>query len=178
MEKTILDDKYVITSSGVLYSLLDNNGYITNVRKELKVPITNSGYKQAQVYINQKRCVRSLHRLVAESFVDNPENKPVVNHLDGDKLNNNYTNLVWCSRSENDLHAFSTGLRVSNAHKRIGVPNVKLQRKVIQMTLDYLLVKVWDSIAEAKRAGFSNGNIIMCCQGVRQTHKQFRWAYF
>ena len=177
MEKIILEGKYIITSDGILFSLLDKRGKITTRRVELKIPVTKAGYKQAQVYIKQKRCVRSIHRLVAEAFVANPDNKPVVNHLDGNKLNNHYTNLAWCTRSENDLHAFTNGLRYATAYKRIGIPNEKLQRKVIQLTLDCTLVKVWDSIADAGRAGYNNGNIISCCQGLRKTHKQFKWAY-
>lgn len=63
------------------------------------------GYRRVILRKNNIGKSFSVHRLVAECFVDNPNNKPEVNHVDGDKLNNVYTNLDWVSRSENMMHA-------------------------------------------------------------------------
>ena len=70
----------------------------------------NSGYATIGIYIGKKSYIRSIHRLVAETFIPNPENKPQVNHIDGNKQNNHVSNLEWNSPSENRKHAYRTGL--------------------------------------------------------------------
>lgn len=68
-----------------------------------------------------------IHKLVAETFLINYENKPVVNHIDGNKKNNNVNNLEWVTRSENDIHAFKIGLRSNKGKKNpaFGKYNIK-----------------------------------------------------
>lgn len=68
------------------------------------------GYMQIQLMKNSKNKGFKIHRLVAEAFIPNPKNKPHVNHKDGNKLNNNITNLEWCDRFENMRHAYKNGL--------------------------------------------------------------------
>lgn len=70
--------------------------------------ISNTGYKR--VNIGKKHF--SIHRLVAIAFIDNPENKEMVNHKDGNRLNNKKSNLEWNTNSENQLHAVRLGLKV------------------------------------------------------------------
>ena len=84
-------------------------------REELKVfPSSNKTHNSyREVYLKELQVAKSIHRLVAETYLDNPENKRCVNHLDGLKCNNNLYNLEWATDSENHLHAFSTGLRKS-----------------------------------------------------------------
>jgi hypothetical protein len=78
----------------------------------LNPPIDAEGYVKVILFLNGKRVARRVHRLVAEQFIPNPENKPYVNHIDGIKYNNNVVNLEWCTASENTQHAFDTGLVV------------------------------------------------------------------
>jgi hypothetical protein len=72
-----------------------------------------------------KRKILLVHRMVGKYFVFNPENKPFINHKDGDKLNNHYSNLEWCTHKENMQHAFNTGL----AHRGEKCTYAKLKRK-------------------------------------------------
>lgn len=71
-----------------------------------------TGYEQICVSLGEsnKKKIFKIHKAVAETFISNPENKPEVNHKDGNKLNNNVDNLEWVTSSENMRHAIDTGL--------------------------------------------------------------------
>lgn len=99
----IFSGQYKINEKGEVFNTLTNN-YI-------KGDINNFGYYRVCLWENRKKKRFFRHRLVAEYFLDNPENKKFVNHIDGNKANNNLSNLEWCTRSENEKHAFKTGLK-------------------------------------------------------------------
>lgn len=79
-------------------------GQILNLR------VDTNGYAHQCLSENNKSYNYKVHRLVAKAFIPNPENKPCVNHIDGDKLNNCVDNLEWVTYSENTHHAYKTGL--------------------------------------------------------------------
>lgn len=83
------------------------NGNIYNLHGDLMIgAIDHCGYRHT--ILNRKN--RNVHRVIAETFIPNPNNLPCVNHKDGNKLNNSVDNLEWCTYSENTLHAYHTGL--------------------------------------------------------------------
>ena len=97
--------------------LISNLGRVWSIRNEIvmKPFIQNSGYYSLNLVDNDAKSVRFLlHRLVALVWVSNPNNKPLVNHIDGDKLNNKSSNLEWVTNSENINHVRQTGLNPYN----------------------------------------------------------------
>ena len=97
------------------YEVSDTGLVRNKAEKILKFFITNSGYSVATLTNEkQKGAKRTVHRLVAKAFKENPEGLPEVNHIDGDKLNNKADNLQWCSSLQNTRHSIETGLKVYN----------------------------------------------------------------
>lgn len=131
-----------------------------------KCTILNTGYYYVNLYKNKhsRRCL--LHRIVAEAFIPNPSNFPCVNHKDGNKLNNDITNLEWCTYSYNEKHAFDTNLKKS------------YKKKVNQYTLDGVFIKTWNSIAEANKF-YNTSHISECCNtnSKRNITKGYLWRY-
>ena len=81
----------------------------------MKPVLVSKGYLHVMLCKDSKVKWFSIHRLVALTFIPNPEEKPQVNHRDGHKLNNHVSNLEWCTRSENQRHAAKLGLLKSGA---------------------------------------------------------------
>jgi len=98
---------------------INTQGAVLNVKrgKELKHSIMNTGYVRVTLYGKTK----ALHRLLAIAFIPNPDNHPVVNHIDGNKTNNNLDNLEWCSISYNQKHAYANKLRLPSGGSSGGV---------------------------------------------------------
>lgn len=94
---------YYISSDGKLYNSKTETWY--------KGRICENGYLDYILTIDKKQKSFRAHRLVAEAFIPNPKNLPIVNHIDGNKLNNNVSNLEWVTNSENVIHAYKNNLR-------------------------------------------------------------------
>ena len=89
---------------------VSSHGRIRNNRKLLKFYTINSGYFALKLVKDQIRTSPLVHRIVASVFCPNPDNLPEVNHIDGNKQNNHYSNLEWCTSSENKQHGLTNGL--------------------------------------------------------------------
>ena len=116
-------DGYQVSSLGKIRGIDRLCGNRPGVTKgKILKPFRNKrGYLEVNLYNNSKSTAKIIHRLVAKAFISNDFNKPQVNHIDGNKLNNEVSNLEWMSNSENQLHAYSLGLQPSRA----GENNVK-----------------------------------------------------
>lgn len=93
---------YKISKTGIIHS---KNGDKLSPSKN-----NSNGYKSVVLYKNGNPHHKYIHDLVANAFLNNPNNKTIVGHKDGNKLNNNVSNLVWQSSSENTKHAYDNGL--------------------------------------------------------------------
>lgn len=155
------------------YSVSDE-GYVISPRTNaaMKLCRNNKGYYMVHLYKNKRYHHFLLHRLIAMVFVPNPENKPEVNHINGDKSDCRACNLEWCTRSENNRHAAETGLA-----KQLMCNNWR-SKAVLQYTLGGELVKEWSSLREVERqTGWSHGNIGSCCMGKYATAYGYIWKY-
>jgi len=106
---------YEVSNIGNVRSLdnyIDNKHGSKSFKKGrvLKKFISVKGYLQTSLSKKTIRFNTGIHRLVAIAFIENTDNKPQVNHIDGDKNNNNYYNLEWCTNSENQIHAVKNNL--------------------------------------------------------------------
>ena len=109
---------------------------------------------------------KKIHRLVAEAFIPNPENKPEVDHIDRNKLNNNLSNIRWADRE------------IQNNNRNLSNMVKKFSKPVLQFTLDGEFVREWESTIEIYRElGYSQGNISSCCLGRLKSAYGFKWKY-
>jgi hypothetical protein len=111
---------YAASRSGDIFSMYTKGGKgeISNKLKPLKDSSPPSRYKTVHVYKDKKRKTLSVHRVIAELFIENPDSKPQVNHIDGSKKNAHADNLEWVTMSENMKHAIDNKLTPKPPIKR------------------------------------------------------------
>lgn len=183
-----------------LYQISNLGRIWTTKYKRFKNPTKCKGYLQIGLSKNKKRKMYKVHRLVAIAFVSNPNNKPYINHIDGNKSNNRADNLEWVTQSENVSHAYKTGLKTNCKHtedtkKKISEsikgknhpmygktnelsPHAK---KIICVTTGEIFGCIKTA---AKLCKTQDYNIVRCCKGERKTAGKLldgtslRWMYY
>jgi hypothetical protein len=91
---------------------VSSEGRVKNDKIFLKLSYNKRGYSQVVLWNENKNKIQTIHRLVAQAFIPNPDNKPEVNHIDYNKTNNHVSNLEWATKKENEDHALQNGLKV------------------------------------------------------------------
>lgn len=120
----------------------------------LKTSVNKCGYERVQLTKDSRPYNFTIHRLVATAFIPNKENLPEINHIDGNKRNNNVDNLEWCTKSHNIQHAFKNGLIDKN--------NMTFNRKLVMRSDGVIFNSLTDA---ALASGAHVGNVSACCHG-------------
>lgn len=147
-------ERYEVSKDGRVRN--KETGYV------MKKRLTFDGYVKVTLTVNGKSKDFRVHRLVAEAFIPNPENKPTVNHEDGNKENNHVSNLKWATRSEQNEHAYKNGL------KKPVYTNRKLtDEQVREIRRRYKRgCKENGSGALSKEYGITDANVLKVAKGV------------
>ena len=163
---------YKVSNLGRVKSL----NYRRTGKERILIPIKkNNGYLYVTLSKNSIQKPHYVHRLVSQSFIENPYNFPQVNHIDEDKTNNKVSNLEWCSVEYNNKY----GTRNERALETRKLRKSKFAPKeVLQFTKDGKFVNEYYSTNEAWRCTLiSQGNISACCKGTRIHAGGYIWKY-
>ncbi|MBD1379088.1 NUMOD4 domain-containing protein [Metabacillus arenae] len=155
--------------------MVSNLGNIKSIKKDkiLSPKNNHDGYLRIQLWEKCKVKFVSIHRLVAEAFIPNPENKPFVNHVNGVKNCNTVENLEWVTQRENINHAWENGLSKPQI-------NGKHSKSVDQLDLGGNYIKTFPSTMEVERQlGINHVNISSVCRGKKhcKTAGGYKWRY-
>lgn len=170
------EGQYQVSDLGNVRSVNWGNRGFT---KNLYLKPHNRGYLQVELFRDGTRKTFMVHRLVAQAFIENPNNLPLVNHKDENKYNNTPDNLEWCDNSYNvcyslNRHGVEAGKRVAPSRhncKRIGL-------MIIQCSLYGDKIREWDDARTIFiQTGMSDWSISECCRGKRKTAYGYKWQY-
>ena len=179
----VYEGLYKVSNLGKILSL----NYRNTGKAELMNPFEDTdGYFRVNLSKNGETKTCKVHRLVAQTFLPNPENKPCINHkIEGEKgkkinmvifnedgtIDKERTTIEWATYEENNNYA-TRNERIAKANT-----NGKLSKKVLQLSLTGELIREWESTRECERNGFDHSNVTRCCNGKQKTYKGFRFMY-
>ena len=151
------------------YYFIDKQGNLRNAKGHNMTNHTSyNGYERVKLSVGVKRGMYLVHRIVAETYIENPNNLPIVNHLNSVRNDNRVENLEWATNSKNQLQRFR-----ENGHKGTKRKPVK------QLDPDTReVLKVWGSPIDVTRSiGIAYQNISKVCRGKRNTAGGYAWEY-
>jgi|TARA_R110000868_G_scaffold395034_1_gene666552 hypothetical protein len=172
------EGKYQASNNGKIRSLNYRNQ--KGIIKEMTPSISNKGYLMFPLPLNKKQKSFCVHRIIAETFLELPldyENvRYTVNHKDGNKLNNNISNLEWMTYSENNKHSYQILGKVSGM-KGNKFEKSKLSKKVTAYSDDMTFVKTYNSTTEAfSKDGYTSSGISQAVKN-KNKYKKLNWKY-
>lgn len=176
--KTHLSNDYEISDTGLVKSVdryVNSKGGSKRLApgRMLKFTENKDGYYNVGIHHNGEQHTKFVHQLVAEAFIPNPENKPCIDHVNGNRQDNRVENLRWCTIEENNAFEIARKRKSEAAFRR-----TDNKVKIRQYSLDGEVIKDYDSLRGIERdLGFNNSSILRCCQGKQKTAYGFKWSY-
>lgn len=174
------EGKYQISNMGNVKSLNYHRGKSERILKPRYPSPPQNEYGYVVLSKNNKVQHFYIHRLVAEYFLDNPQNKPYVNHKDGNKHNNNVENLEWVTPLENNLHAY----HILGKHPMRGFKfdKNKNSKKVAQFYVspegyEYKIAVYANSVAASFINNIDKRSINLCCNGKFKQAGGYIWRF-
>jgi len=167
------ENRYQVSSCGKVRSL-DFKDSLGRTRKGriLKLQLDRRGYPRVRLSINNRKFSYRIHRLVATAFIPNTENKPQVNHIDGDKTNNSVKNLEWVTNLENMRHSISTGLYKESL---FGDKSPNYKGEIVVLNSDGEIIMKLKGSKQMLDAGFDPRNVNAVVLGKRKTYKGYKF---
>lgn len=165
--------KYYITDTGDVYA----RDYAKTGRiKKMATQKNNSGYLLVHIKEKSKHYAKTIHRLVAEAFIPNPENKPQVNHKNGDKTDNRVENLEWSTATENTKHRFSVLGQNGTWKGRKGKAH-PCSKIVLQIKNGTVFAEYFGTQEAERITGVDQSDICRCCNGIHKSAGGYQWTY-
>jgi hypothetical protein len=177
------ENEYIVSNFGRVMSLpqerVRKSGTYKRRGKILKSHKNSMGYLRVQLKGTKKREKYFVHRLVAQVFIPNIENKPYINHKDCNPLNNHVENLEWCTPQENVDYMIKLGRnkRTPQWINRLNKSLEKTYKPVIGINVKTGEILKFKCIQETKSKNFRPGDVCKCCKGERQTAGGYSWRY-
>lgn len=170
------EGKYQISNFGRVKSVIRKNRKSCKILKQAS---HSGGYKSVGLYANKVLRAFYVHRIVAEVFLGNPKNKPEVDHIDGNPSNNAVSNLRWATTIENRNNPITVKrYRMSNRDKANWKAFDSRAHSVVQLDKSDNVVRIFQSLREARRNGYTAELVAAACKGEREYYKGYKWSYF